>query len=226
MDKQQAVDFVRRNGWLATVPRPIQDELLGRCDLLSVESGHVLYRAGDDAGGLYGVIEGRLEVHLPPHDDGPTLAHIVGPGFWLGDSAAVDGRPRPISLVTGAASLLLRLSRPELARVIDRQPPTWQYLAQLLARNSFKSFEIIAALRRRDTVGRVAAALCNVMDSHFDAPSAVQASQTDLAAMTQLGRSSVNTALRDLEARGLVRRGYASVEVVDLGELQRFVWKT
>lgn len=224
MDKLQAVEFVRRNGWLATVPRAIQDEITGRCDLLPVETGAVLYHAGDDAGGLYGVIEGRLEVHLPAHDGGPTLAHIVGPGFWLGDTAAVDGRPRPLSVVAGSASQLLRLPRQELLRVIHGHPSTWQYLAQLLARNSYKSFEIIAALRRSTPVERVAAALCNVMDSHFDAPSGVQASQSDLAAMTQLGRSSVNTALRTLEAQGLVRRGYASIEVVDLGVLQRFVW--
>jgi CRP/FNR family transcriptional regulator, cyclic AMP receptor protein len=224
MDKQEAGEIARRRGWLSATPVEFQDRLLARCDLLNFKTTGPIYRADDDASGIFGIVRGCVELHYPGHGEGPTLGYIGGPGLWLGDSAAVDGRVRRITLIARTGCWLLRLSRADLHRLTTLDPLAWRHLAELLAQSEFRMLDIIDALRRSDPVERVAAMLCSLTSDLPGEELLVQASQSDLAAVTRLGRNAVNLALGELEARQCIRRGYGVVEVTDQAALHRFVW--
>jgi CRP-like cAMP-binding protein len=80
MQRAQADAFIRRVTWLAETPVAFQDRLLAKCDVLRLQKAETLYSVGDAATGLYGVVEGYVEVHIPERGVESTLSYVGGPG--------------------------------------------------------------------------------------------------------------------------------------------------
>lgn len=216
-------EVLKRKGWLSSTPEGFQRKVLVRGDILRLQPRESLFYAGDDAGGIFGLIEGRLELHLAARGESPTLAHLVGAGFWLGDFAAIRGAPRRFSIVARGQCTLLRLSRAEMQRICQDDPQSWRHLAELAAASLGLTLDFAEMLRRVDSVARVAAALAILAEEDEHGQQIVDASQTDLAAMTRLSRGAVNAALHAIEQRGWVARSYGAVRVSDPAALGEFV---
>jgi CRP/FNR family cyclic AMP-dependent transcriptional regulator len=216
-------DVLKQKGWLSSTPDAFQRSVLARGDVLSLRTGEGLFHAGDDPGGIYGLIKGHLELHLAARGRSPTLAHIAGPGFWVGDFAAIAGAPRRFSIVARGECTVLRLSRVEMQRTCQEEPSSWRYLAELAVTNLGLTLDFAEMLRRVDGVARVAAAIAILAEEDAQGQYAVNASQADLAAMTRLSRGMVNAALNTLEKRGWIARRYGGVNVTDPSALADFV---
>jgi CRP/FNR family cyclic AMP-dependent transcriptional regulator len=222
MDRQEASAFIRQNGWLATTPDDFKEQILARCSLLAVSAGSTIFRAADDTGSIFAVVEGQFELHLALQGQDPTLAHICGPGSWLGNTAAMTGRRRRITAIAGAHGChTLQLSTAEIGRIADRNPRAWRYFAELHARNYLTALDVIDALKRSDPRDRLVATLCNLLDGLTKGNKFLHVSQSDIAALTRLGRSKVNAVLNDLERQDLVRRKYGAVEIPNVAALRR-----
>ena len=193
-----------------------------KCDLLQFKAAEPIHKCGDEPGGLFGIVEGRVELRLIMHGVDPALSYIAGPGFWTGDIAAAIGRRPQIAIVAGSDCKVLHLPRIELLR-LARDASACRYLLDFFARNCDKSISVVDALRREDAAERVAAMLALLSDDLPEDANVIAASQWDLAALTKLSRGTVNVALRELESSGLIRRRYASVEVVNPGALRRLL---
>ncbi len=220
MDKRTAAEFARTHGWLATTPVEFQDEVVARADLVRLKTGQPLYAAGDDSGGLFGLIAGRLDVHLTTLGNEHSLAFVGQPGIWIGDIAAVTGQKRIMTIVASGQCEILRLPRAEMMRIVEKTPTAWQYFAAMLAQNFARAVEIIEYLRCPTPARRIAALLLNLVGERT--PQALQVSQVEMAEMTHFGRTTVQSALTDLSQLGLVRRRYATIEIVDITALRRF----
>jgi CRP/FNR family transcriptional regulator, cyclic AMP receptor protein len=220
MQRVQADAFIRRVTWLAETPVAFQDQLLARCDVQRLRKAETLYNVGDAATGLYGVVEGYVEVHIPDRGVKSTLSYVGGPGCWLGDIAAVTGQPRRVSIVGRSDCRLLRLPRAEVVRITESDPLAWRYFLLLLAGNSARALRVVYALKQADPLRRVAAMLLVLIEDNPQAATEAQVSQSDMAELTNLGRTKVNASLKALEHRGIIRRGYASIEVTDSQALQ------
>jgi CRP-like cAMP-binding protein len=96
-----------RTGWLSATPTTFQSAVLAKADGLSFRKGAPIVQQGDEAGGLLGVLEGQIELHLQSTDGkGRTLALIAGQGFWFGDLTSILGRPRRIGPVPATSTSL------------------------------------------------------------------------------------------------------------------------
>jgi CRP-like cAMP-binding protein len=118
---------------------------------------------------------------------------------------------------------LLRLPRAEIQRIVGKEPACWSYMALLLAQNFARSLRLISALKLVQPRDRVAAVLLLLLDDLPEGQLKITVSQSDLASITSLARSSVNSALKDLEELGLIRRKYSSVTIVSAAELRSCV---
>jgi DNA-binding MarR family transcriptional regulator len=90
----------------------------------------------------------------------------------------------------------------------------------LLAQNYARTLRAVYALKQADPLRRVAAMLLVLIEDNPLAATEGQVSQSDIAELTNLGRTKVNTSLKALERRGIIRRGYASIEVTDAPALR------
>lgn len=214
-------DILRQIGWLSQVSPHLQDAVLVRSDVLRLGPGEALFRNGDDAGGIYGVVEGWVELHIHGSDAQATLCYVGGPGFWSGHLAAVRGHPRKFTEIARTACVVLRLPRAEMLRICEEEPQRWREFSLLLANNLARAIDVAAMLRQRPSVARVAQALLMLTEHAADGSATAPVSQADLGAITQLSRASVAASLSKLERRGCVRRRYASIDVLDAGALSR-----
>jgi len=222
MERRQADAFLRSVTWLADAPADFQDQVLAKCDMLRFGRSDLIYDAGDEASGLFGVVEGHLEVHLPAPGVDATLSYIGGPGSWFGDIAAVTGQRRKIGIIAGSDCQLLRLPRSEIARMTASDPIVWRHFLFLLARNYAKTMSVVSALKQSDPVRRVACMLLVLSEESLGA-TGIAASQSDIAELTHLGRSKVNASLKALEGLGHIRRRYGLVEVTNATGLRDFI---
>lgn len=185
--------------------------------------GRSAFEAGDEAGGIFGVVSGCIELHIASAGGAPTLTHIGQPGLWLGDIAAIGKHRRLISAVAAADTELLRLPRACMIRIAAAEPNFWLHFAELLSANFARSFGVIGMLRRDDPVQRIAALLLNLSGDPDYLQLRVPGSQSDLAAMANLSRSTVSSALAELARRNLIRTGYGAIDIIDHNGLTTFL---
>lgn len=223
MDRNKAFDIARRWGWLSEVPAEHRETILARSELLQFRAGESIFNAGDEPGGLYGVVAGSIRLFLLAPDGGNGLAHIGGVGLWVGDPASVTGRTRRTTISAASDCHLLRLTRARLLALADEQPGVWRHVAYLASKNLLLAIDIIDALRRDDPVQRVAATVLNMWGDSGAPMTPLNVSQSDLGSLAKLSRSRVNAALNDLENEGWLRLGYATIEIVDWRALSGFV---
>lgn len=215
-------EAIRSTGWLSGKPKEFQDQLLARSDQVHFEKGVSLYEAFDDTGGLLGVAQGIVALHLPERGSANTFCHIGGPGFWTGDAAALSGQERRITIVAKTDCTVLRLSRAQMMRLGEQDANAWRFFSEIAARNLTMAIDVIEALKHVTPISRVAMTLLNLHQDVSPDIAVLPLSQTDIAAAADLSRSSVNTAMKSLKDMGLIKRSYGGVEISDLDALRKF----
>jgi CRP-like cAMP-binding protein len=100
----------------AGMPSDALQALVANLQLLSLERGEVLFRAGDPSDALYVIVEGELSVQ----GQGPPAVEIqrLGPGSFLGEVALMTDQPRSATVVCLQDAELLRIDRHTLSRVL------------------------------------------------------------------------------------------------------------
>lgn len=202
-------------GWLSEASPALRAEIARRCDQIAVRSAGMLYHAGDPAGGLYCITAGCLEMHLHRWGSDQSLGHLFGPGWWIGDLAAISGEKRRFDVSVQRDTRLLRLSRAEIGRICDLYPEMHRHLLIMTTLNMRVLIDAVEALGFLDPVRRVAACLACLDRSSPGWNGRLVLTQADLATIAKLSRRRTNAALQDLEAAGLLRLGYGVIEIAD-----------
>jgi CRP-like cAMP-binding protein len=212
-------EVLATSGWLADTPADFRYSLLDRCLLKRYAAGDSVYRAGDPAGGLYGLISGGIGVELSPDHREPYIATFARPGFWIGEASVLTRASRLVGIRAIRDSQLAHLPLPQWDALVQTAPEAWRWLAHLILRNERLALAIAEALMIRDSGQRVAAILA-ILSAPSAVPSGspaaeIEISQDDLARMANLSRSSTGRILRTLEDAGLIETHYRQIRVLD-----------
>ena len=223
MKRAEAFVIAKTNGWLSGTSRNFQDEVLASCDLLQFAPGTSIYNAGDEAGGLFCVVEGAVKLYLTWANGEHGLGHIAGPGFWAGDLAALTGRPRRISLTAKTHCNVLRIPRRDLLKIVEKQEGRWPHFVTLISSSLSLALDIIDALKRDDMRKKVAACIMNLAEGATDGPKKIYVSQSELGEISNLSRGQIHKIIAEFERQGWLRRGYATLEVTHMSALSNFL---
>jgi CRP-like cAMP-binding protein len=210
MDKTSADKIMTSIGWLSRQPADFQREVLGRSLLRRYSTGNILYGVDDDGTGVFGLVEGAIEVQLP----NGQLATVGRPGFWIGEAAAFRRAPRRASLVARSPVWAYYLPLAEFEIMIGN-PEYCRSFAHLTIEHLEDALRVVASLMSNDVLARVAGRLLNLITAQSGAGTELSVTQTDLASMCGLSRQSVNKALRRLAEEGAVSSSYGKVTVID-----------
>lgn len=210
-------------GWLARASPELRSEIARRCDLIAAQEMRSLYRAGDPASGIFGVVFGRLDVHLPHWGGERSLVHVLGPGWWIGDMAAISGEPRRLDVSMQGDTRLMRLSRAEIGRICDRFPEMQRCLLAMMAANMRTLIEVVESLGFSDPTSRVGECLFRLDRTGPGWQGRIPVTQGELAAMARLSRRRTNAALNTLETSGSLRLGYGEIEIRDRRGLRALI---
>jgi CRP-like cAMP-binding protein len=216
MDRQAAEKIVTNAGWLSRQPADFQREVLGRSHLRRHPAGRILYDVDDEGSGVFGLVEGALEVQLP----NGQLATVGSPGYWIGEAAAFRRAPRRAALVAKSEVWFFYLPLAEF-EAVTANPDHCRRFAHLTIEHLEDALRVIASLMPNDVVARVAGRLLCLSIAQTGAGAEMTVTQSDLASMCGLSRQSVNKALRRLVEKGAVSARYGKVTAMDPGKLRR-----
>jgi CRP/FNR family cyclic AMP-dependent transcriptional regulator len=215
----EAKEIAGTRGWLSQTPGDFRRAVLGRVALQSFKPGQSIYSIDDPPGGMYGLVSGSVKISVAPGDDVPVLAHIMTPGSWSGYGPAVTGRNRIAGLSAGRNCRALFLPLHAINEIAARDPLTWRYIAALVLSDLKISIGAMDDLMIRDEFRRMIAVLLRAGGfRHGDGGEKgavwLDLSQSELAAMSNLARTTAGTFLHRLEAEGEVEIRYGQIGVL------------
>lgn len=212
-------------GWLASLPTDLRTDILRRCAEINKRQGEVVYRADDLAGGIFTLASGRLDYHWAHMLGGETLVYAVGPGWWVGDLAAISGQPRRMDLVAGRDSKVLHLTRASIQELSASQPGFQSSLSHLIAQTLRAAVSVLEFLSIEDPTIRTAACLRCLERTGAGWNGSLPLSQGELATICKISRRRMNAALNELSRNKLIKQGYGKIEILDPAKLDNFLLK-
>lgn len=174
-------------------------------------AGEIIYLAGDEPDGMYGLASGALDVSFPLQGEEAVTLHRAEPGFWIGEAALMAGATRIVGLSAALESRVFHIPLGALSELLRRDPACWRLLYEQSFANLTVALTLLAEALSLTPRARVARLLLRLADDD----GSVRGSQDDFGRLIGMTRSSVRRALASLAAEGAVRTGYACLEIVD-----------
>jgi len=214
-----AHQIVLRQGWLSETPPLFQGEVLDRCHLQHFAAGETIYSIGDPPGGMFGLVSGRLNISIAPNERGPYFTHVAWPGSWFGEAPAITGQPRRVGLAAARESVVLHLPLHGIREIVDNDPSAWRFFAFVTIGHLDVTIGAHDDLMIRDHVKRCIAVMlrlsgCRLFSPPDTLPIEVDASQEDIAIMSNVARTTAGAVLRKLEALGHVEQSYRRIRIL------------
>jgi len=222
MEKNSSpADFLARHGWLSFTPPDFRKNVLARIQTREFRKGEAIYRAGDPPGGLWVLLDGAVEIELPPPDTAPHFVHLAAPGFWFGEWPLIWDKPRRLTVIATLPSTLATFPLVECRAMLEAEPSAWRWIALLSTMSSDLAAGIVADLLLRDPEKRTAAVLLRVAGVRSNVfvapePSPINLSQERLAHLVNLSRNSIIPILHEFVRRGFIDVKYGYIAILDV----------
>jgi len=217
------VETLGCDAWFARCSPALQQLLLAHGHELALGAGQWLFRRGDAEADLCCVLEGALRVGSLRADGREALLARVEPVQWFGEIALLDGQARTHDAQAEGAARVWRVPAARLLPALEAQPALWREVAQLACaklRLMFEALEDIALLPLAARLAKRLLLQAQAYGSREPQPR-LRLAQEHLALMLGVSRQSINKALGELEAQGLLRRHYGEIELLDVAALKQ-----
>jgi CRP-like cAMP-binding protein len=209
--------------WFADCSPALQGFLLQAAKLRKLGDGEMLFTRGDEAGNLYCGLGGSLTIGATHAGGGASMLAHLEPYQWFGEISLIDGQPRTHNAVARDETTVLVVPKPDLLGWLASHPDGWRDMARLACRKLRTAFLVLeewGQLSLEQRLARRLWLLAQGYGSRRDQPRRrVRVGQEAIAQMLGVSRQSANKALQALEQRGLIRRHYGEVELLDLQAL-------
>lgn len=198
----------------ATLPADVQRLLREQSPIRRFGDGQIIQQRGDEGNGFWLIEHGAASVgRFLPDGRFRGIARL-GPGDSWGELAVLTRTPRVVDAVSRGGSSVRFVRASLFEGVIANRPDAMRPMLGALAAQLQEAIGLLAGQQRASALGRVGEMLATMVGED-DEPSAIAIRQDELAELLGLTRATVNTALRRLQARGLIERGYGTVAVRD-----------
>jgi CRP/FNR family transcriptional regulator, cyclic AMP receptor protein len=216
-------ELLRTGRWFAALPDALQTQLLDAAVHRVVGAGERVVGRGDEASGLYAVVDGTLRLSGQSDAGREVLHMVVEPPSWFGELSVIDGLPRTQDVTADVASELIHVPQRALEAILAAEPRYWQHLAVLIAhklRLAMLALEDVAQVPPRVRLARRLALMIEGYGDHTQPRRTVELRQDQLAMMLNVSRQTANQLLKELEALGLVKLSYGEIEILDAAALR------
>jgi len=182
-------------------------------------------RRGSRQEGLWIIMSGGLRLSAVTSRGREFVYAMLGPGSYYGLGSMLRGRGTPTDVHAVGRTAVAVLDYAKLLALLDERPRLWRHVATLLNHRLTIAMEIlrdISAVPIRQRVVRrlLGLAMSNGHDVAGVQPIALRLTQADLGRMLGTGRSRINGTLKRLEKDGMIKVGYRTISLLDLGELR------
>lgn len=217
-----AWSVLEKHGWLAERSADVRSVLRAVATTRVYEAGQALYLSGDAPDGVYGLVEGALDVSIPRADGLDLTIHRAESGFWVGDLALIAKQVRLVSVRAAVMSELVYIPQDGIRAIIASRPEIVTDFYALSHRNVQTILGLLGNLSISPSEIRVAWRLLLLDEDLTAGKGWIQLSQEKLAELVALSVPTLQRALRQLETSGLIELGYRRIRVADRVALLRY----
>jgi CRP-like cAMP-binding protein len=213
-----AIAILRGGRWFASLPPALQARIAELGVLRRFRTGQYLLRQGDPARGMFGIVHGRTRHVCAVGEDREVLMHVGGPGLWTGEYPLLSGARSIGSVIADEPTQALHLCAKDWRRIVDEEPRWLTHFAALQAERfatAFRAYADAHGLTRDDWVYARLKLVTQVEREHGSPALRIRLSQAHLASMVGVSRQTLNAVLMRLQARGLLRVGFRSIELAE-----------
>lgn len=206
MKLPEAVRRITELGWLSRQPAEFRDSLIRRCELRTYAVGNGFYGLDDPPGGIFGLVDGFVDVVLGFGPFPPFLAFVGRPGWWVGEAAAVTGTPRRTEVHARTTVQAFYLPAEQIPKLAAEDPQAWRRFAQLTVDHLDNALLFASTLSHTDVREKVLATLWRLSGAERDTDGLIELPclQSEIAEMSGLSRNSVGPVMRRLVGEGLI----------------------
>lgn len=212
-DLTSAFEVLSARGWLSERTAEFRQDIAKIARFREFEAGVPLYLYGDVPNGLFGLVEGALDIAIPRSDGMEVTVHQAETGFWIGDLALLAGQTRVVSVIAARRSLVAHLPDQALRRLVAAKPNFYADFYALTHGNMALALRLLANLSTFPSDARVAARI--LMHDEDAGSEGLQLSQAKLAELVALSPPTLQRVLRRLQENDLVELGYGRIRVLD-----------
>jgi CRP-like cAMP-binding protein len=217
---------IRQAAWVARCvgrgeAAPLRPEdvttLAGMLHVREFTPGHVAFRAGEPAAGVWIVREGRVELSVGSGSRRAVIA-MLRPGDVDGDIPLLLAMPMPYTGRALTDARCLYLGSDDFEKLLaTRLPVARRWLSSVAQRLAASQARVLGLLGGSLTAQAARLLAEEAEDGRVALP------QRTLAAMLGVQRPSLNKVLKDLERDGLISISYSAIDIIDSGRLTRLV---
>jgi CRP/FNR family cyclic AMP-dependent transcriptional regulator len=209
----------RSEGWFGRAPKEFQKAVLARCEWAVCRAGQPIYQTTDDRADLVAVVDGTVEFYSRFGIGDNPLLHLGHEGLWAGYGATVSGEPPRMTLIARADTLLARVPWRAMHEILAARPEWWRVMATATMEYGDIASGALADLLIPDNERRCACTLLRITGLRPPRRSRpdrrdVIVTQSELAAMVNLSRTTLVQILHGFERRRLIAQGYRTLRVL------------
>ena len=207
-------------------PAPLRDAFLERARITNARKDQIVIAEGSDALDVYLIRTGRLQFSLVSAHGREVILRDMGADRLFGELAALDGRPRSVSVVALTDCTLAWMSGPAFLAFLEEVPQAALWIARQLVARVRDLTERTFELATFPVSSRVQAELLRLAAAFGADPAAdrvvIQPMPThvELAARTGTRREAVSRELNQLAKEGLVAQRGRKLEILSLSGLR------
>ncbi|MFI5053089.1 MAG: Crp/Fnr family transcriptional regulator [Acidimicrobiia bacterium] len=178
---------------LGALPPDTLEALRAHATIRTVARNEILFRRGDAATELFGVVSGRIAILTSSPDGRESLVAVLEQGSLFGELGLFDAGPRSADARALEESQVLVIGYEPVRAAIDTHPTLLWVIVRLLARRLRNTDDSLADAVFLDVPARTAKRLLEIAGDadQFRLPM----TQEDLAGLVGASRERVNKAL-------------------------------
>jgi CRP-like cAMP-binding protein len=217
--------LLRSGRWFRGLADELQREILRIALVRNLDPGERLFSRGDPPCGLYAVVDGTIRIAGVTDEGKEVTLTLVDPPSWFGEIAVFDREARTHDAIAQTVSTVIRVPQDALEALLEASPQYWRDLALLVTAKLRLAFVALEDSSTRSLPLRLARRLLVMAHAHGEwndrSRRVVEVRQDQLATMLGTSRQTLNAALKEYAAQGVLRVSYGQVEILDLDALRR-----
>jgi len=215
--------LLQNSPWMSGLNAAEQNKVRADIQIKQIPAEGYICRRGQAADFWFGVISGVVKINnVAPSGKSTTLLGLA-PGSWFGEGSLLKEESRRYDAITLRDSELALMPRATFLWLLDQSIFFNRFLISQLNKRLGQFIGAMENERLLDVDARVARSLAAMFDAWYPQQSMMlKISQEEVGQLAGLSRQRVNSALKVLEERGLIRVCYGEIHILDFEKLSTF----
>ncbi len=215
--------LLQNSPWMSGLNAAEQNKVRHDIQVKQIPVEGFVCRRGQAADYWFGVISGVVKINNVASNGKSTTLLGLAPGSWFGEGSLLKEESRRYDATTLRDSELALMPKSTFLWLLDNSIFFNRFLISQLNKRLGQFIGAMENERLLDVDARVARSLAAMFDSWYPQQMMMlKISQEEIGQLAGLSRQRVNSALKVLEACGLIRVHYGEIHVLDLEKLSTF----